>query len=152
MERPLLGIPKSAELRDMDFSIGRAEGIDTDLLYKQLYIDPEELKAKIRELLKSETQITLKQLTEVFPIEKGLAEIITLLNIASKDRKTLINELVSESITITNRETNKRFKINVPQVIFCRLRTKARGKTSPRSQEGIGRLSSWKLRSRAYGS
>lgn len=120
MERPLWDIPKSPELRDMDFSIGRAEGLDTDLLYKQLYIDPEELKAKIRELLKSETQITLRQLTDAYPIEKGLAEIITLLNIASKDRKALINELVSESITVSNRETNKRFEISVPQVIFCR--------------------------------
>ncbi len=120
MERPLWDIPKSPELRDVDIALGTADGLDTDLLYKQLHIDPEELRAKIRERLKAETQVTLRQLTDVYPIEKGLAEIIALLNIASKDRKALINEEVLESILVSNKETDKRFEINVPQVIFCR--------------------------------
>lgn len=120
MDRPLWDSPKSPELRDSNFTEGKADGIATELLYRQLHVDPEELKGKIRELLKAETQVTLKRLTEVYPVEKGLAELITFLNIAEKDQKSMINEEVLECIAVSNRETGKRFEVNVPQVIFCR--------------------------------
>lgn len=120
MDRPLWDVPRRAELRDSDFSEGTADGVETELLYRQLHIAPEELKRKIREMLRTETQVTLKRLIDVYPVEKGIAEIVTFFNIASKDSKAVINEEVLEYIVISNKETGKRFKINVPQVIFCR--------------------------------
>ena len=71
-------------------------------------------------MLRTETQVSLRQLTAVYPIEKGLTEIIAFLNIASRDKKALINEDVMENITVSNRETEKKFEIHAPQVIFCR--------------------------------
>ncbi|MDH4164233.1 MAG: DUF3375 domain-containing protein [Nitrospirota bacterium] len=120
MERPLWDVPKNPELNDADFSIGIADGIDTELLYKQLHIDLEELRARIRELLKARPQVTLRQMTEAYPIEKGLAELIALLNIASKDRSAVINEEAMENVLVSNKETDKLFEVSVPQVIFCR--------------------------------
>jgi hypothetical protein len=120
MERPLWDVPKNPELRDEDFSLGIADGVDTGLLYKQLHIDLEELRARIREQLKLRPQVTLRQLTEAYPVEKGLAEMIALLNIASRDRSVVINEEVTETVLVSNKETDKRFAVSVPQVIFCR--------------------------------
>ncbi len=120
MERPLFNIRKNPEIKSIKFEEGYADSIDTDALYKQLYIDQEELKIKIRELLKFNSQVTLKQITDIFPVEKGLSEIITYLSIASKDRKSVIDDTVMEKITISNRETNKYFEIQVPQIIFCK--------------------------------
>jgi hypothetical protein len=120
MERPLWDVPKNPELRDEDVSLGIADGLDTGLLYKQLHIDLEELRARIREQLKLRPQVTLRQLTEIYPVEKGLAEMIALLNIASRDRSVVINEEVTETVLVSNKETDKRFAVSVPQVIFCR--------------------------------
>jgi len=120
MERPLWDVPKNPELRDEDLSFGTADGIDTELLYKQLHIDPEELRRRIRELLKARVQVTLRQMTEAYPIEKGLAEVIALMNIATKDRSAVISEEVMETVVVSNKETDKRFEVSVPQVIFCR--------------------------------
>lgn len=120
MDRPLWDVPKIPELRDSNFIEGKADSVATDVLYRQLYIDPAELKGKIRELLKTESQVSLKRLVEVYPVEKGVAELITFLNIAAKDGKAMINEEVLERIPVSNKETGKQFEINVPQVIFCR--------------------------------
>ncbi|KCZ72029.1 signal transduction protein [Candidatus Methanoperedens nitroreducens] len=120
MERPLFNVRKNTEIKNIEFEEGYAGSIDTDALYKQLYIDQEELKIKIREMLKFNSQVTLKQITEIYPVEKGLSEIITYLNIASKDKKSFIDDTVIEKITISNKETNKYFEIQVPQVIFCK--------------------------------
>ncbi len=83
MERHLFTVPKNPEIKNKELEEGYADSIDMDVLYKQLYIDQEELKIKIRELLKFSSQITLKQITEIYPIEKGLSEIITYFSISS---------------------------------------------------------------------
>ena len=120
MERPLWDVPKNPEITDTDFIDGRGDAIDAGILYKQIFIDQEELKGRIKELLKVNTQVSLRQISEAYPIDKGLAEVITFLNIASKDKKAAINNAVQESISVANRETNRKFEINLPQVVFCR--------------------------------
>ncbi len=120
MERHLFNVPKNPEIKNIELEEGNADSVDMDVLYKQLYIDQEELKIKIRELLKSNSQITLKQITEIYPIEKGLSEIITYFSIASKGNKSFINEEVIENIIISNKETKRYFEIKIPQIIFCK--------------------------------
>lgn len=120
MERHLFKVPKNPEIKNIELEEGNADSIDIDVLYKQLYINQEELKIKIRELLKFNSQITLKQITEIYPIEKGLSEVITYISIASKGNKSFINEEVIENIMISNKETNKYFEIKIPQIIFCK--------------------------------
>jgi len=120
MERPQFTVPKNPEIKNIELEEGSADSIDIDVLYKQLYINQEELKIKIRELLKFNSQITLKQITEIYPIEKGLSEIITYFSIASKGNKSFINEEVIEKIIISNKETKKYFEIKLPQIIFCK--------------------------------
>jgi hypothetical protein len=120
MERPLFNVPMNPEIKNIVLEEGYTDSIDMDALYRQLYINQEEIKIKIRELLKFNSQITLKQITEIYPIENGLSEIITYFSIASKGSKSFINEEVIENIIISNRETEKYFEIKVPQIIFCK--------------------------------
>lgn len=120
MERRLFEVPKNPEIKNKELEEGCADSIDIDVLYKQLYIDQEELRIRIRELLKFNSQITLKQIAEIYPIEKGLSEIITYYSIASKSNKSYINEEVIENIIISNKETKKYFEIKIPQIIFCK--------------------------------
>jgi hypothetical protein len=42
------------------------------------------------------------------------------MNIASRDRAAVINEDVMETVAVSNKETDRRFEVSVPQVIFCR--------------------------------
>ncbi len=120
MERPLFSPAKGVEIRAAELEEGNADSVDASVLYRQLYIDYDILKNNIRELLKFKTQVTLKQITDVYPIEKGLTEILAYYDIASKDSKSFINDETTEAITIKNRETNRYFEIQMPQVIFCR--------------------------------
>lgn len=120
MERPPFSVPVNPEIKNIELEEGDADSIDMGVLYKQLYIDQEELKIKIRELLKFNSQITLKQITDIYPIEKGLSEIITYFSIASKGNKSFINEEVIENMIISNKETKRYFEIKIPQIIFCK--------------------------------
>lgn len=120
MERPLFSPAKGVEIRGAELEEGNADSVDASVLYRQLYIDYDILKNNIRELLKFKTQATLKQITDVYPIEKGLIEILAYYDIAGKDSKSFINDEITEAIIIINRETGRYFEIQTPQVIFCK--------------------------------
>lgn len=120
MERPLFSPAKGVEIRGAELEEGNADSVDASVLYRQLYIDYDILKNNIRELLKFKTQATLKQITDVYPIEKGLIEILAYYDIAGKDSKSFINDETTEAIIIINRETGRYFEIQTPQVIFCK--------------------------------
>ncbi|MGD9155909.1 MAG: DUF3375 family protein, partial [Bacillota bacterium] len=68
--------------------------------------------------LAKQSQVSLKEITTEFPVEKGLAEIIGYLTIA-KDRpeKALINGKVFEEIHF---DRLSRKMIKVPQIIYTR--------------------------------
>jgi hypothetical protein len=66
----------------------------------------------------AQSQVTLKQISDAYPIEKGLSEILAYLDLASKDDRACINETEVEILSITNKETGKRFTVETPQVIY----------------------------------
>lgn len=119
MERPLYSPPQNPEINTDDIREGDAQ-IDTASLYQQLYINPRELEDHIRELLTTKPQVTLKEVTETYPIHKGLLELITYLGIAARDQKTVIDDENTEMIEVANHETRSNSKIQVPRTIFCR--------------------------------
>lgn len=119
LERPLFSPPKNPVIANNTIEEGKAL-VDMSHLYEQQYIDPEELKLKIRKMLNDSTQVTLKQVTEKFPVEKGLAELITYFSIASKDTKAVISESETERIMIYNSRSEKFSEIELPRTIFSR--------------------------------
>jgi hypothetical protein len=99
-----------------DATIADLTGL-TDI-YGQHYIDRRKLERRIARLLAKQSQVSLKEITTEFPVEKGLAEIIGYLTIA-KDRpeKALINGKVFEEIHF---DRLSRKMIKVPQIIYTR--------------------------------
>lgn len=123
MDRPLFTSPKKVEMADNQYELGDQDAITAEQytkLYNQSFIDVQQLKERIRQLLQANSQVTLKQVTDAFPVEKGLAEVIAYYSIAAKDKKALINDAIEEQILIANTETDRYFEVNFPQVIFCK--------------------------------
>lgn len=119
MDRPLFSPPKVMELKTTDFNEGRAE-VSTNSLYNQLYINPDELRMRIRDMLKHRQRVSLKEITERYPIEKGMAEVITYFSLASKSGTAIIDEDSPETIIVFSRDSGKYLEVEMPQTIFCK--------------------------------
>jgi len=120
MDKPLWKGSSATKLRKQDMEYGSSEEVSTSILYDQSNIDPKELKSKIQEFLTSYSQISLKSITEKYPINRGLVELVTYMDIASKSKKAIINEDVSEIMVIKNASSGNQYEIQIPQIIFCR--------------------------------
>ncbi len=123
MNRPLFTPPARPVISSEPVEEGSTEqhADRTNLLFEQVYVDPQELKRRIQRLLRSQAQVTLREVTEHYPIEKGLKEVLVYLDIASKDRKSLRNEEIIENIAVSDvKYSLQKFYVQVPQLIFSR--------------------------------
>ena len=128
-DKPKLSFPMEFELfaedRKVKFNSGNIqvsdETFEVEALFKQQYIDPRALTERIESLLRNKKQITLKEVIEEIPVEKGLAEIIAYFSIATnkeKNLKAVVNEEQMERIPYFI--NNKRFEVEIPQTIFIK--------------------------------
>ncbi len=123
LNRPLFTPPARPVISSEPVEEGRTEqhADRTNLLFEQVYVDPQELKRRIRKLLRSQAQVTLREVTEHYPVEKGLKEVLVYLDIASKDRTSLRNEEIIENIAVSDvKYSSQKFYVEVPQLIFSR--------------------------------
>ncbi|HET7116628.1 MAG TPA: DUF3375 domain-containing protein [Hanamia sp.] len=120
MDRPLYSPPQKITFSNEEMQEGIATA-NNDVLFEQFEIDMAELKGKIKSALKNKTQISFADFVQEFEIEKGVAEVVAYVEIASKEKnKHLVDESLHDIIDIRNSKTNKNFKVKVPQIIFCR--------------------------------
>lgn len=118
--RPLFTPPQKIKFSNKNPEEGVATA-NNDLLFDQFEINMAELKSKIKSALKNKTQISFADFVKEFEIEKGVAEVVAYVEIASKERhKHFVNEAEHDTIDVRNAKTNKNFKVKVPQIIFCR--------------------------------
>ena len=93
----------------------------TDALFEQVYVDPQELQRRLRRLLRQHGQLSLQEVTQHYPIERGLTELLTYLNLASQDPKTIVHPEVTEAIEVLDlKYAESPFWMDVPQHIFSR--------------------------------
>ena len=119
MERPLYKLPTKVKFSKLNHTLGLAN-VDDSKLYQQFYIDEEILKRNIKDILKHETQVTLKEISEKHRIRRGIAEVVGYMHIASKEKKHSIDENETEEILVENYQSQKKFLINIPQITFHR--------------------------------
>jgi hypothetical protein len=119
MERPLFSPPVKVSFEKSVIKDGLAEA-DTSLLFEQFYVDIEELKNNIKQVLHNKTQISLSSLLEVYHPKKGVAEILAYMQLAANDKKHLINRELQEDLIIENSETNQKYSLKAPVIIFNR--------------------------------
>ena len=118
MNRTLFTPPINPVIDETSLTAGTAD-MDVDVLYSQNHIDEEKLRANIRKALCTASQISLAGVIEHFPVEKGLAEAVAYLKIASNDEKALIDEKACEIILISG-DGDKAKTVKMPLIIFVR--------------------------------
>jgi hypothetical protein len=119
-ERPLYTPPQKVKFANNNPEFGKATA-NSDLLFEQFEIDIAELRDKIKSALKNKLQIYFSDFVKEFEIEKGVAEVVAYIEIATKEKnKHIVDDTLQDTIEIRNSKTNKKFKMEVPQIIFCR--------------------------------
>ncbi|MHC8347142.1 DUF3375 domain-containing protein [Pseudomonas sp. RT6P73] len=97
MERPLYTPSLKPVFAEIALQTGE-EDLDADALYSQVVVDAARLASHIRHALQDRSQITLRELTELQPLQQGLAELIAYLQLGTDSFKTVVDETTPESI------------------------------------------------------
>ncbi|NJN18062.1 MAG: DUF3375 domain-containing protein [Oscillochloris sp.] len=102
MERPLWEPRSEVQLNLQPILEAAVDLDDTSLhlLYQQFYIDESRLRRQIETLLEAQPTCTLGEVLERFPAQKGLAEIIGYLSIASSDTRHQIDLAIHDAIPL----------------------------------------------------
>lgn len=119
MERPLFSPPLKISFSKTDIRDGMSEA-DTSLLFEQFYVDIETLRNNIKQALRNRSQIVLSDLLGLYKPQKGLTEVLAYMQIAANDKKHYINRELQEELIIENIESNKKYSVKAPVVIFNR--------------------------------
>ncbi len=122
MERPLHTPSIKPVIANIMLELGDAE-IDAGVLYSQVVIDKEQLLGHVRQVLQNRSQVTLRELCEMQPLQRGLAELVAYLQLAGDSFKTVIDEEVTDEIlwrrdASDGKKQEKRARL--PRVIFVR--------------------------------
>jgi hypothetical protein len=119
-DRPLFSAPQKVKFSNKIFDIGETTA-DNTKIFEQFEIDISKLRGNIRIALKGKTQISLVDLIKTYEVQKGVAEIVAYIDIATKEKaKHIIDEQNRQIIEIQNIKANKMFKVEIPQIIFCK--------------------------------
>lgn len=97
--------------------------IDVTTLFSQRVVDKARLLGNIRQALQMQSQITLHDLIETYPLQEGLAELVTYLQIGSDMAGLVVNEAIQELIhwrTTSRDDSTIARNARLPQIIFSR--------------------------------
>ena len=111
---------KKALLEQIEVEEGVAE-FGSDALYNVHFVDERALRLRIDQALDGASQVTLQDICERYPLEKGLAELLTYLNIAAKDSSSIIEDEARYSVSWQDTEGRQK-RASIPRVIFVRER------------------------------
>ena len=118
MERPLFSPPWKPTIADQILVEGEGD-MSLDVLYEQVYVDKTELAAHIRRTLQTRPQISLAEIVESRPLERGLAEIVAYLSLAADDSHALIDDEHKQILAWTD-ATGCQRQATVPLVVYSR--------------------------------
>lgn len=125
LDRPLFSPPLKPDLDDSVLGTGD-DDVPADALFELVHVDKPRLQAQIWRALQNQNQISLEELVTTYPLELGLAELITYMSLASEDPNNVINDSKRISIGWTDTEGLTRRAV-MPLVVFVRSPSDARG-------------------------
>ena len=119
VSRTLFRPPSRPVIAEELLTAGAAK-FNSDLLFTQHYVDVEILQARISKALHNQQQITLLELCQQHPLEKGLSELIAYMNLACQDNANALVDAEKEvEITWVNADGTGK-SIRMPSVIYTR--------------------------------
>jgi flagellar motility protein MotE (MotC chaperone) len=122
MERPLFTPALKPVLASLALQAGE-EDIDPAALFDQVIVDQAQLIRHIRQALQDKAQVTLSELVTTQPLQQGLAELVTYLQLGSDAFNAVVDEGSPETIqwqARTDYGQSITRAAHLPRVIFMR--------------------------------
>ena len=122
MERPLFRPAARSLIADVEVESGDAD-LDAAALFSQVVVDRSRLERQVRRALQDRSQITLREVCQLHPLEQGLAELVAYLQLAGEGFEATVDETVIESISwrgVGTDEAPVLRRARAPRVIFVR--------------------------------
>jgi Protein of unknown function (DUF3375) len=122
MERPLYVPTSKPRIADIVLETGDSD-VDAAVLYSQVVIDKEKLAWHIRHVLQDRSQVSLRELCEMQPLQQGLAELVAYLQLGGDTFRTVVNENVEDVVIWRSKGADgleHAKQARLPQVIFVR--------------------------------
>ncbi|MGS0754717.1 DUF3375 family protein [Roseateles sp. GG27B] len=82
-----------------DDADGSAALASLQALYAQVVVDPTRLSRHVRRSLADRAQVTLAELCATQPLQQGLAELVGYLQLSDPGFKTVVDDVISETIS-----------------------------------------------------
>lgn len=120
MERPLYAPVQKARISSDDIRDADEEP-DPAALFEQVHVDPVPLAAGVREALRGQPTVGLKELVARRPIQQGLAELVTYLSLKDETFRVAYDEERHDEIGWTDQEGTSRV-VTLPRVSYARTR------------------------------
>ncbi len=98
MERPLHRPVGKPVIADIELETGDVE-VDASALYSQVVVDKARLARHVRHALQERSQVTLRELIDAQPLQRGLAELVAYLELGRAPLKVVVDEASPEVIT-----------------------------------------------------
>jgi len=121
LERPFFTPSDAVALADASVDLGVSDA-DAEILFQQHHIDPETLAAHIRHCLGNHDQVLLPEVLAQHPLEKGLAELVGYLRLATDPDglvRASIDEATSDVVAWTDAQDIQR-RATLPRITFTR--------------------------------
>ncbi len=118
LSQPLFRMPSRSTISNEALSSGTAEFI-SDVFYQQHHVDVTVLQARIQKALQTQSQISLENLCQQYPLGKGLSELVAYLHLACQDKDASIDTAQDMTIHWQNDEGIVKSAI-MPRIIFTR--------------------------------
>ena len=120
LERPLYVPVKKVRISSGDVRDAEQE-TDPAVLFEQFHVDPVPLAAGVREALRGQPTVGLKELVAHRPIGQGLAELITYLSLKDDTFRVVYDEERREQISWAGQEGTPQV-VTLPRVSYARTR------------------------------
>ena len=118
LERPLHRPPVRTRIRDLPLLPGEGE-VSTDLLFSQIFVDRGRLERQLDRLLSQRSPLSLGEVLEIFPLTRGLSELVVYLVIASERPETVADEGREEVLAWEDGEGGRR-EARLARILFYR--------------------------------
>lgn len=128
-ERPLFAFHAKPRLAELILESGEDDDIDTTRLFDQHVVDKTRLREALRQALRQHSQISLRALLKTQPLQQGLAELVTWLELAHAGSRGLdglratvdddVQEIIEWAVQDAPGSTVRR-RVRMPRVIFTR--------------------------------
>ena len=118
MERPMFVPLEKCSVQSHGIELADAD-MNDGVLFDLFYVDTELLAQNIHEALEGRTQASLGEIVSMFPITRGLAEIVSYMDIAVASPDAFFDEETKEYISWTS-ESGAEKRVVLPRIIFTK--------------------------------